>query len=272
MSNTQLNFFVYKHVAPNKKVYIGITSKSKVENRWGKNGNNYKSKNKNGNYSHFYKSILKYGWDNFEHKVLAHGLTKEQACRWEIKLIKHYRSNKSEFGYNLTTGGESYEPWNKGKTGVFSDEVRKKLSEQRKGKTSPNKGKKTPQHIKTKISLVLKEYYKTHEHHNKGKKLTEECKEKIRNAHIGKHVKELNNMYGLTYGKSPRARSVVCLETLKTFTSIKEAQEKTGCKKISECCSGNRKTTGSYHWMYYAEFIKNIILLTNPDLYVKMLL
>lgn len=39
-------------------------------------------------------------------------------------------------------------------------------------------------------------------------------------------------MYGLTYDKNPRAISVMCLETLKTFTSIKEAQEKTGCKNI----------------------------------------
>ena len=109
MTNAIKKYFVYKHIAPNNKCYIGITSKRKVEDRWLK-GLGYKRKDKNGNYSHFYNAILKYGWDNFEHKVLAHGLTKEQAERWEIKLIKYYKSNYSEFGYNKTYGGESNIP------------------------------------------------------------------------------------------------------------------------------------------------------------------
>ena len=34
------------------------------------------------------------------------GLTKEEACQKEIELIAEYKSNNSDFGYNLTAGGE----------------------------------------------------------------------------------------------------------------------------------------------------------------------
>ena len=92
------NFYVYKHISPNNKVYIGITSLLPQE-RWC-NGEGYNKQKL------FYRAIQKYGWDNFKHEILFEGLTKEEACQKEIELIAEYKSNNSDFGYNLTAGGE----------------------------------------------------------------------------------------------------------------------------------------------------------------------
>lgn len=92
-------FSIYCHTNKiNNKKYIGITSKE-PKIRWN-NGLGYKK----GQY--FYKAIEKYGWDGFEHEVLYSNMTKEEAQLKEIELIKKYKTNKSDFGYNRTKGGE----------------------------------------------------------------------------------------------------------------------------------------------------------------------
>ena len=89
-------YLVYKHTAPNNKVYIGITCRT-IEARSGHNGIHYK------NSPHFYCAIQKYGWDNFTHEVLLDGLTKAEACEKEQYYIRLYQSNNPIFGYNHGT-------------------------------------------------------------------------------------------------------------------------------------------------------------------------
>jgi group I intron endonuclease len=93
------NYSVYKHTnKQNGKVYIGIT-KQAVERRWQK-GCGYAG-------TYFGNAINKYGWDGFSHEVLFTGLRKETACKIEIALIKAYRSNQHDYGYNISEGGET---------------------------------------------------------------------------------------------------------------------------------------------------------------------
>ena len=104
-------YIVYKHTSPSGKVYIGITS-LRPEERWGGGAGYVKNK-------HFNRAIKKYGWENIKHEILFDGLSKEDAFKTEIELIKEYRSSEREFGYNLGTGGEH------GATGSkWSDESR----------------------------------------------------------------------------------------------------------------------------------------------------
>ena len=92
-------YIVYKHTNQvNNKVYIGITCR-KPHRRWGSRGQNYSSN------EFFYNDIKKFGWDNFKHEILIHGLTPEQASMWEIKLIAFYKSNNPKCGYNRDRGG-----------------------------------------------------------------------------------------------------------------------------------------------------------------------
>ena len=93
------NYIVYMHVSPSDKRYIGITSQ-KPERRW-KNGIGYKSN------EHFYRAIEKYGWDNFQHIIIAKGLTKEEAEWLEIELIREWGTTNFKKGYNKSKGGES---------------------------------------------------------------------------------------------------------------------------------------------------------------------
>ena len=127
-------YTVYQHKNKiNGKVYIGITSR-KPEERWGSNGINYKSS------PHFYAAIQKYGWDNFEHNILYTDLTKDEACQKEQELISYFNSMNREYGYNSTSGGESF---------VMNEETKQKISQSMIGNKnglghpcSPEKAKK----------------------------------------------------------------------------------------------------------------------------------
>lgn len=72
---------------------------------------------------------------------------------------------------------------------------------------------------------------------HKGKKLSEEHKRKLSEAH--------KNHKGLS-------KKVLCVETGEVFPSVHEAQRKTGIAQssISKVCNGKKKykTAGGYHW------------------------
>lgn len=124
-----MNYYVYLHISPSNKYYVGLTKQNPLK-RWA-NGRGY-SKNK-----HFFNAILKYGWNNFRHEIILIGLTKEEASQKEKDLIKYLNSNNPRFGYNNTAGGET----------------RKSLSiESRNLISFKNKGKKRSLETREKIS------------------------------------------------------------------------------------------------------------------------
>lgn len=113
------NYTVYAHINKvNGKIYVGITRQI-PEKRWGYNGRCYKS---NG---HFHNSILKYGWDNFDHEIIATKLTESEAKNFEHILVLKLQSNKSKYGYNKTEGGDT--------VCKFTDKMKEKMSKAKKG-------------------------------------------------------------------------------------------------------------------------------------------
>lgn len=130
-------YYVYKHIFPNGKVYIGITCKKPIY-RWN-NGNGYKKTS-----SFMYNAIKKYGWNNIKHEILFENLKKEDAEKKEIELIDFYKSCDRKFGYNLKSGG------NCGKhCQISKDKISKHF-----------KGKKISECTKEKISKSMKLLYK----------------------------------------------------------------------------------------------------------------
>ena len=213
-------YTVYLHISPSGKRYYGAT-KQNVNRRWRKNGEGYKG-NKN-----FTNAIEKYGWDNFQHIVIAKGLTKEEAYWLEIELIREWDTTDRDKGYNITKGGTGANGWNPPK------ETRKKLSEAIKGKCA---GKNNPMYGK--YGENSPRYGKHH---------TEEARKKMSENRRGKYV-----------GKnSPRAKAVICITTKRIFHTAKEGGEYYNCNNgsIIRCCQGKLKSTGKLNgtklvWRY----------------------
>lgn len=136
-------YYVYKHIFPNGKVHIGITS-IKPEYRWN-NGNGYLNKKKDGTYSQplMARAVIKYGWENIGHEILFSGLTKEEAEIKEQELITEYKSDNPKFGYNIEKGGHA----NK-----VSEETKKKMSNSHQGEKSFWYGKEFTEEHKRKLS------------------------------------------------------------------------------------------------------------------------
>ena len=118
----------------NGKIYVGQT-RQKLSRRI----NGHKSSKKIFGVD---AAIAKYGWENFTAEVIEE-CPVEQLNEREIFWIAELGS-KVPNGYNLTDGGDgALNP---------SPETRARMSAARKGKPSPNKGKKLPEEQKAKIS------------------------------------------------------------------------------------------------------------------------
>lgn len=135
----EAKYLIYCHTNKfNGKRYIGQTSQT-VEKRW-QNGCGYRI----GTYIR--KAIDKYGWENFDHEILETDLTLEEANEREKYYIALYNTYNSEYGYNLTFGGNNGSP---------NDEVRMVLSEKAKKRTgilNSRYGKHCSEETKRKLS------------------------------------------------------------------------------------------------------------------------
>ena len=168
------SFTVYRHTTPSGKVYIGITRQNPIR-RWRSDGSGYKENN------HFWNAICCYGWDNITHEIIASGLTKDEACEMEIALIAEHDAMNPNKGYNGTIGGENPQHSEETRRKIseaakardmsgarnpnygnhklagennphygkcFSAEVRKRMSEGRKGKGTQPKSEATKQRMR----------------------------------------------------------------------------------------------------------------------------
>lgn len=236
---------VYKHEnLLNNKVYIGITSRT-LNARSGKNGSSYYKS------PHFWSAIQKYGWGNFSHEVLVDCLTKDEACKLEKEYIVKYKSTDRKFGYNCSLGGES------GNYGVkASEELRKRLSEMRKGENAPNYGRRMSEEVKDKIrkkklGKTLSEKHKRKISESlyknpptKGVKMSDSTKKKLSVSKIGE--------------KNVASKKVYCKELNQYFGSTREAEREIGIphENISKACrkvikyAGKNENGNIYHWEY----------------------
>lgn len=249
------SYFVYKHTAPNGKVYIGITRQN-PEKRWSK-GLGY------NRYGIFHNAIKKYGWENIKHEILFFGLTKEEAKKKEIELIAQYKSTEREYGYNMSPGGDipSQTP-----------EANKKRSQTMKTKwketvykenaTAHMRGAKRSEQACENIRAAQKKRFENEEERKKisiiqtGKKRSDEAKRKTSESlkifysnpenakRIADHQREPNRR---THG-----RKVRCVETGKIYEVITDAAKEYGIDRrgISAVCRHKRKKVAGYTWEY----------------------
>lgn len=196
------SYCVYMHISPSNKKYIGIT-KQKPEWRWN-NGRGYK------NNQHFTNAINKYGWDNFQHIIIARGLTEDEAKWLEIELIRVNNTTVSEYGYNNTLGGEGGNGNRVWLGKHHTDESKRKISESQKGENNSmyGKGGKDNPRAKSVICLTTKRIFFTAidgaDYYNVLRQsIGKCCKGKIKSA--GKHNGQklvwryLNHKHNKTY-------------------------------------------------------------------------
>lgn len=212
-------FKIYVHVNKiNGKLYIGQTcQESKM--RW-MYGYGYKG------CTYFENAIAKYGWNNFKHIILLENLSQDQANIIEEYLIKKYKTNCREYGYNIRLGG-----------------LNSKLPEETKQKIRKNAskfwlGKHRSSSFRKNMSLA-----------QIGKRYSYEINKKK-----GKSGSE-NYFYGKTLGDSINAKPVVQMkdgEIIKYFTCAKEAYILTNIDSscITKCCKHKRKSAGGFSWKY----------------------
>ncbi len=212
------NWTVYAHINKhNNKVYVGITSRN-VNVRWGKNGYNYNQQH------YFWNAIQKYGWDEFEHEIIAEHLTEQEAKNFERVLIEKLKSNSREYGYNLTRGGD-------GVLGYKHTEETKNLLKEL------NKKRDLSNFIYSTLGVPLTEEHK--------RKISEACKISCKNNGKAKKVMQ----YSLTGN------------FIRLWNSIVEASESLGInfRSIADCCRGEHCRAGDYMWEFYEdEIIYNI--------------
>lgn len=203
------NWVIYEHISPSGKIYVGITSKE-VQDRW-RYGSGYK------NCIIFQKAINKYGWNNFNHRVIAFNLGEMTAKNMERDLIAF---NKSKgISYNITDGGEGH----LGCSWTPSEKTKALWSKQRRGKIIPVEQRR-------KISESMK---------NNPYRISEES-----------HLKSSEVL------KKKLSRRVLQLDlegnAIKEWPSIKEAARTLNIcdRDIIRVCKGERKTRGGYVWKY----------------------
>ena len=140
-------YTVYVHICPNGKRYYGST-KTDVIRRW-RNGKGYKG-NKD-----FTNAIEKFGWNNFQHIIVANRLTKDEAKWLEIELMRVWDTTNPDKGYNrifgdaTEKGHNTHEDSRKKQSNAISGEnnywygkhhsedTRKKISEANMGENNP---------------------------------------------------------------------------------------------------------------------------------------
>ena len=204
----------------NGKQYVGQTKDfQKREKDWNCLVNRY---------ANFYltEERKKYGLENFKTEILAEVDTREEAWDLEQKFVKELNTLFPN-GYNKSYGGEK-------STGYKHSKKQKEIwSEKRKGTHS------SPE----------TEWKKGTTPWIKGKRHSEESKEKNRLAHLGKISKK----------RKPVVQLSLDWKYIKEFTHCMAAAKEMGFKtdeSIRKACKEDWRTSGGCHWMYKEDYEK----------------
>lgn len=258
-------YCVYKHTAPNGKIYIGITGRDPLK-RWAA-GYGYETQ------VYFWRAIVKYGWVNIKHEILLDNLSKEEAEQKEIEYIQKYKSNDINYGYNIDLG---YDHLN-------SKEIRQKISETKKGKKWSERRRlaaiKYFEHLQGRtVYKYNKEGDLVHTFNNvssaarDAKISTETLRSRLKS---NKKISRYNYYYSYgkfeemgipfangNYVKAPIDMYDMSMNYIKTFNSISDALRFLGHKgsgHISDVCKGKRLSFKGYIWRYHNENTDNKI-------------
>lgn len=253
-------YSIYKHTAPNNKVYIGQT-KQNPHDRWHV-GNAYKTN------TYFSNAIKKYGWDNFKHEIIQSGLTLEEANALEKQLIEQYKSTDRRYGYNIREGGSS--------GFIPAEETKEKLRTALTGRANPHTAEQN-KHISQAKGHPVKQFTMEGDYiqtfWSSGEAVYHLGKDRTHQSHIvqccnGKRFQALGFRWCWEEDDKPpvdtayipwQQRGVAQYELdgtfVKYYASLKEAgiamtgKERAG-DNIQICCQGRTNSAYGFQWRY----------------------
>jgi group I intron endonuclease len=205
------------------------------------------------------QAIKKYGKHNFRKEILEVCFTLDELDKREKYWISYHNATKE--GYNLTSGGTGGDtwtnnnlethwnigrtPWNKGKTGIYSDETISKMSDSKKVFFTNNPDKK-----------INSGSFKDGENHKLfGVKQSNKTVNKRVNKLIsnGTYEKTKERMKSNSYAKQrPIKQFDLNGNLINEYTSIAEASSGTGIPRhrIQFVLRKKQKQTGGYIFEY----------------------
>ena len=199
------------------------------------------------------KNIYKKRPETLKEEYIKTCYSEEQMCSDEQYYIEVF-DTLWPHGYNLTKGGDGVIP---------SEEVKKKMSNAKKGKPAHNKGKPMSEKQKKKLSDSLKgrtSPMKGRTSPNKGKPMSEEQKKKLSNAHKGKTMSEEQKkkiIESNTNGKlsKPVLQFSLSGEFIREWPSTAECgRNGFDSSFVSSCCRGKYKSAYGYIWRYKEDY------------------
>ena len=202
-------YIVYQHINKiNNKRYIGITCQPFIK-RCGTDGKRYVK------CRYFWNAIQKYGWENFDHQILYSGLSHDEACKMEQKLITEYKTNDPEYGYNISRGGDGFD----------SEAMLQRWQDE----TS-----------KSNMVTAMRDAWKDPD---KRKRRSEAAKERWANQEF----KE----FAMDRVRAACKKAVRCIETGEVFDMMATAANKYNIHRgdLSNACKKGYRA-GGYHWEY----------------------
>ncbi len=218
--------FYYIYIISNKinnKKYIGrrkYIGKNINADRYIGSGKNLK------------KAIKKYGIENFEKEILCECSSYKEICSLEKYYISLYNAIYDKSFYNLHEGGELsggnlIKNYSDQEKRIIWDKISKTLMGRKQGKN-----KKKSEHMKKMwenfTSEEKNERLKYIAGYNKGRKMSEDQKEKLRERMIGKGCGEENPFYGKHHTKEQKEKW-----SMERKGKIPWNKGKKGCQKCS---------------------------------------
>jgi group I intron endonuclease len=206
---------IYKITNPKGKVYIGQSVNIKIREAAYKQMHCKKQ-------IRIYNSIKKYGWKQHKHEIIEE-CTVDQLNERETYWKKHYLNI---LGWENVLFCDLYDKGG----GPKNEEIRKKIGASNRKPKPEGFGEKMrfPASERTKLMVSMA---------NKGRKYTDEHKQKLIDNRIGKGLKPI-----LQFDKQGNF--------IKEWPSIKEINILNTTKNISACCRGRLKTVGGFVWQY----------------------
>lgn len=238
--------FIYKiENKVNGKIYIGQTTRNLNKRIY-----EYKSAYNLNKFNNEYllNAFKKYGWDNFEFKIVDSAQTIEELNTKEIKYIQQYKSNDKKIGYNIHNGGrnsiphtETLERMSKSHSGIKQTEnwINKRIAKAGTGEAKKY-GKKKTDEEKLYLSKNSPKYWLGKERDEKTKKKISETKKK---NGISKNQKEV--LCKKVYKINLNTNKIFEFESTKKASEIEGVNQST----ISRWCK-NQKTKNNFLWKY----------------------